>query len=146
MPKFLYKKTDDQNETYQNDEGLLEWYGKYRLVGEKYKKKSTHYFMVPSNSVLRFYFDTLNSGVKVKYTILDDNKQVVYTTPADEEYLEGDVIFELLKQTERHRSKDYPFTLELEYTYDKEALSPGKCPLIDLHLIVQPFNKIQNHL
>jgi hypothetical protein len=58
--------------------------------------------MVPTNSMFRLFFDTLQSGVKVKYTILDDNKEIVYTTSHQEPFIEGDVMVELLGQTEHH--------------------------------------------
>lgn len=102
IPKYLFNVGNESNEIFQNDEGLLQWFGRYRLVGEKYKKKTIHHFMVPTNSILRLFFDTLESGVKVKYTILDDNKQVLLSTTQEEPYMEGDVVFDFLSQTENH--------------------------------------------
>lgn len=98
MPKFLYKYNNSiGNDTiFQNEEGLLEWGGRYRLVGEKYLKKSTHFFMVPRNSVMRFFFDTLKSGVMIKYTVLNNKKEVIFTTRDEEQFMEADVLFELL--------------------------------------------------
>jgi hypothetical protein len=96
MPKFLFKSSDEFNGTYQNEEGLLQWSGRYRLIGEKYRKKSSHLFMVPSNSVFRLFFDTLNSGVKVKYTLLGDKKQVILTTDHEQPFHENDLVIKLL--------------------------------------------------
>lgn len=42
--------------------------------------------MVKQNSVLRFYFDTMKSGVSVKYTILDDNMKIVLSSADEIEY------------------------------------------------------------
>ena len=118
MPKFLYKYNNsiNGNDTiFQNEEGFVEWGGRYRLVGEKYLKKSTHFFMVPRNSVMRFFFDTLKSGVAIKYTVLNNKKEVIFTTNHEEEYMAADVLFELLPQTERLNPREHPFALEIEY-------------------------------
>lgn len=38
----------------------------------------------------------MESGVKVKYTLLDDNKKIILTTAKDEPYIKEDTLIHLL--------------------------------------------------
>jgi hypothetical protein len=63
------------------------WAGTYRLVSEQPRKKSVHFFTVEQNAVMRFFFDTMDSGVKVKYTLIDDKKRIIMKTTTADPYL-----------------------------------------------------------
>ena len=82
------------------------------------------------------YIDTHKSGVKVKYSILDDKKEVVYTTPVGEDtsFIKNDVVLKILKKS---ATKNAPFTLHLQYEYDQEYIkNENKCPMIEIQLII----------
>lgn len=49
--------------------------------------------MVKQNSVLRFFFDTLNSKLKVKYRILDNNMKVVEESSDKHGYESNDAVY-----------------------------------------------------
>jgi len=83
MPKYLYdkKKEKGQGEALQGEDGVLKWAQRYRLVdGLIQRKSSKHKFMVPTNSVFRLFVDTNQSGVLVKYRLLDDQKAELLTS------------------------------------------------------------------
>ena len=83
-------------------------------------------------AVFRMFIDTHKSGVKVKYSILDDKKEVVYTTPTGEDtsFIKNDVVHKILKKTS---AKDVPYTLHLQYEYDIDYIKKeNKCPMIEI--------------
>lgn len=98
LPTRLYKKIgedDGKRVIYQQDNGELEWAGRYALkhrtnhravsvetdVNEKtqrdLRKTSVHRFLVPTTSMFRLYVNTLESNVKAKYTIQDAQSEII---------------------------------------------------------------------
>ena len=93
------------------------------------------------NSVFRFFFATLDSGVTVSYKLYDDNNELVLETPEEYDSEETDVVFhQIAPSSSNKKTKGLknvkPFRLELQYKYTKEAEDINACPLIELYLIV----------
>lgn len=83
-------------------------------------------------SVFRMYIDTHKSGVKVKYSILDDKKEVVYTTPLGEDssFITNDIVMKILKKSSVANA---PYTLHLQYEYDQDCIKKeNKCPMLEI--------------
>lgn len=56
----------------QGEDGILNWAGRYKLKsGSKATRESSHYFIVNTTSVVRLFISTANSGVLVKYRLVD---------------------------------------------------------------------------
>lgn len=57
----------------------MRWAGRYRLSEHGREIiSSTSYFKVPTTSVVRLFFDTLKTGVLVRYKVLDHTgKEIV---------------------------------------------------------------------
>jgi hypothetical protein len=98
MPTRLFKRPnepDTQRTVYQQENGELEWSGRYALksktnhravsiesdVNDKtqqdLRKLSTHRFLVPTTTMFRLYVNTLDSNVKAKYSIIDSENELV---------------------------------------------------------------------
>jgi hypothetical protein len=58
---------------------VLRWAGRYRLSEHGREITSSNsYFKVPTTSVVRVFFDTLKTGVLVRYKVLDHTgKEVI---------------------------------------------------------------------
>lgn len=61
--------------------------------------KSQHTFQVPVNSVMRLFMDTHNSGLKVKFRILDDLMRVVSESNIVDEEERTEVLFKVIRQS-----------------------------------------------
>ena len=76
IPVGLYEKHKGHKigDPHQEEDGVLRWSGRYRLSEHGREiTSSTSYFMVPAQSVVRLFFDTLKTGVLVRYRVLDHN-------------------------------------------------------------------------
>ena len=83
---------------YQQRNGMCEWSGRYALiqpnfrkmkdqifynkdntqdVDRKFRKQSVHYFFVQQTSMFRVYLNTLDSRVKVRWTIKAHDQEVI---------------------------------------------------------------------
>lgn len=58
---------------------MLRWSGRYKLSEHGREiTQSVSYFKVPTTSVIRLFFDTLKTGVLVRYKVLDyEGKEVI---------------------------------------------------------------------
>ncbi len=72
--------------------------------------KRKFYFLVPQNSVFRFYFNTHNSPMKIRYTLMDDEQQVIGQSE-DKKFVRKDIVTDLLYQSELKQQEDNPYTL-----------------------------------
>lgn len=85
MPTYLYNNSrTNTTKSYQNQEGLAFWSGVYKVsppvntMQSKPKKlKTQHYFIVPTNSYVRLFLDTHDSGLRVRYKLLDEKKRIL---------------------------------------------------------------------
>mmetsp|Transcript_21053 Transcript_21053/g.32592 ORF Transcript_21053/g.32592 Transcript_21053/m.32592 type:complete len:167 (+) Transcript_21053:1621-2121(+) len=151
MPRTLYLAEGGigHSAAFQGEDGVLNWAKRYRLSeGDTMRKSSTHWFLVPSNSVMRFFVDTVQSGVLVKYRVLDhDYNEILssksHSSDADEDgYLESGSDLVLLHQPVGREAGDAPFTLLLEYKEDQEDPDldgENECPVVDLRVVVEPL-------
>lgn len=81
LPVYLFDLNPLTKRAYQNQDGFLLWSGIYRLdphQSVRNSQKSQHYFHVPRDSILRMFVDPHNSGVAIRYKILDDQKRLVF--------------------------------------------------------------------
>jgi len=89
MPSKLYKdeNEEDQAQEVYERQGIISWKGRYSLYSasashrktsttnkhSKIRKLSEHEFLVVGTSIVRVYLNTLNSGARFRYSIMDSN-------------------------------------------------------------------------
>ena len=144
---------------YEQQNGVLDWVGRYALIqsdfakaiaskffnqdntqanDRKFRKESKHLFFVRQTSMFRLYLNTLDSNVKVRYSIMNSEHEVV---ASEAEYLDSTVGFGMLTPLDPHEGAlDAPFTLLLEYEHEhgKRDLGAPECPKIELHFVMEP--------
>lgn len=85
-------------------------------VDSQFRQKSTHHFFVREPSVFHLLLNSLDSGVKIHYAILDHNNEVV---AQDSDYkdtsLNFGMITPVLNPTE---AMTHPYTLQLLYEHE----------------------------
>ena len=62
MPRTMYlaEGGTKHDQPFQSEEGVLNWAKRYRLSdGTSIRKSSTHWFLVPTNSVMRIFVDNV---------------------------------------------------------------------------------------
>jgi hypothetical protein len=93
------------------------------------------------------FIDTHESGAAIRYRILDDYKRVVFQGTEREAALDGGVHVVYIQVNQATRDpENYPYTLELEYTFEARDYTDSKCPFVEIYFILQPLETIQNHL
>jgi hypothetical protein len=116
--------------------------------GKTIRKASSHYFIVPETSVFRLHFDTSRSGVLVKYRLFnDDSEELLSSTDESDDESDADGYtafandFLVVHQPEGKSATDAPFKLKLEYKHDSRAKKSSEqaCPVVDIHVIVEPL-------
>jgi len=70
-----------QDDPTQGPDGVIEWNQRFRLLERGGEIKSSRIlFMVPGTSVVRFFVDTVKSGVLVKFRLLNAEGEEVFTS------------------------------------------------------------------
>ena len=157
MPRSLYQadKSNGHGEALQQEDGVLNWAQRYRLVDRSSRRQSsTHTFMVPTNSVFRLFLDTSRSGVLVRYRLLDDELQELLSSNGGlydinlDGFVESGSEVTLLHQPNGKDPAKAPFTLQLDYRHAAEAWGgyeeefydqEDSCAVLDIRLIVEPL-------
>ena len=150
MPKTLFKESNMM--VYQEDNGVLDWSGRYALFDERLetlsrkgdgqRNLSKHEFRILGPATLRVYLNTLGSNVKVRYSLLDSEGEEIGESSAtfEEKVLDS----QLMQVTDYSK----PYTLQIEYLRvtgdDVEEELP--CPLIELHVTLVPVDFAQARL
>lgn len=103
--------------------------------------------MVPTTSMVRFFVDTAKSGVLVKFRLLNADHEEVFTSSSYENaadaYLGAATEIAMVHRPEGRDPTKAPYLLELEYKHEglarEQHEQDGFCPIVDIHLIVEPF-------
>jgi len=103
--------------------------------------------MVPGTSVVRFFVDTVRSGVLVKFRLLNADGEEAFTsgsyTTAEDGYLGAATEIAMVRRPEGQDPAQAPYRLELEYRHEGLARERHEkdtfCPVVDIRLIVEPF-------
>jgi len=138
-----------QDDPTQGPDGVIDWAQRFRLLQDDEETKSSQIqFSVPTTSVVRFFVDTAKSGVLVKFRLLDADHEEVFTSSSysttGDAYLGAATEIAMVHRPEGRDPTRAPYHLELEYKHEGLARErhekDGFCPIIDIRLIVEPFN------
>lgn len=85
-------------------------------IDRQFRQKSSHHFFVREPSVFHLYLNTLESGVRVHYSILDHNNEVI---SQDSDYKESSLNFGMITPLlNPHEAMANPYTLLLLYEHE----------------------------
>jgi len=135
----LFEKAEGQDDPIQDEEGEIVWPFRFRVS----QNRHSFYFFVERASVIKLYFNTLESGVFVDYQVTDDRQQIVFKGSG---YREQENFIGILRPSKVNKFEETPFQIHLKFNYKKQGKDQDCCFIYEQFLALQPFDKLEKSL